>query len=219
MDVELSADGMRAAGTAVVILLGLSIATLIYTDNSAAIYDIDTEEEWYTESGELFTGSAVAFQGGRLKISRYGRWTYPGFSTAANYRTRNVNASGKPVVLDTLKARGHIGSSPHEVRMGIVIHDCMKRPVAGKMEEYCGGRALYGFRALRAEGYKPDLGNLSVELMRPGTGDFEVTKQFEDIKADGYLHVMLSIAVNTTEPVEEFRKSYWDSIRLTGEPE
>ncbi|MFB6147866.1 MAG: hypothetical protein ABEJ66_03195 [Candidatus Nanohaloarchaea archaeon] len=169
------------------------------------LYSIDSDQEWDMNRGVLWTRRAAKIQQGRFSVADYGRLRLPGYKTFVKYRTRTINATGKPIRLDKLEAHGHVGDNGYATALTLAILDCSRHPSKGSLAKICDPHIVYQF-------------NPSYEQVPSAIepGDVSVEKKFSDLTVDGYLNIVLGIGVNTTRKVDRSRDSYWDSVRLTG---
>lgn len=173
---------------------------LTFEKDDSTLYDINSTSEWEENSGILWTTSDSSFSDDRFRIRNYGVWSIYGYSSAANYRTSEINASGDPIELGSLNAKGYIGEGFNS-SLRIIIYDCTKTQVRGGTDRLIN--TCYGDNEVYNSGLITDKGQV------------ELNEDLSNITIDGYMHIGMEIGSNATETPED--PTYWSSLRLNRE--
>lgn len=165
---------------------------------SPVLWDLQTQEDFVQSHQQML---AANLSEDRLQVGAYGKWreSSPFFETSVLYRTKWISVND-PIQLDTLRANGYIGSGP-TAGLRVIIRTCDRIPEQGpEYAQYC-----HSENPTYSSGVITEPGSVSLE------------EDLSSITTSQNLMLELSVYTNTTTPVPEDQRTYWDSVRVTAQ--
>ena len=170
----------------------------ILPEQDNGLYNIDSTEEWDESAGRLWTTEDTSLRYDRVSIGNYGVFSLSNYTSAANYRTMEINATGNPIQLKSVNAKGYVNEE-NDAALRLIIYDCSKNQIRGNSERLV--ESCYGENEVYSSGLLTE------------SGDVSLNQNLSDITLDGYVHVGLEVMSNATEKPDN--PTHWDSFRLT----